>query len=211
MCAGCSHWLALKWNLFRSVQSLKLRLCEKKSSLFFFSVFCCFIWYLFVKLDRNQVKKFWFLQQLALLTQRHQMNRNLFLTGERRTMKVCLYGDLKLSHQQFAAQNLFSSQSSDPSCVLDLLRELDLHTQFVVCNMLTCRELRRPLFIKDQLSFRKPQLLAAGTTCSSGLLCYVAFTSTIESKFSFMWTLIKGLETVFCHLLYLLCILLFFS
>lgn len=109
MCAGCSHWLTLKWNLFRSVQSLKLRLCEKKSSLFFFSVFV--------------VLKF----------------RSIVCSG---------------------------------------LRELDLHIQFVVCNMLTCREVRQPLFfIEDQLSFRKPQLLAAGTTCSSGLplLCSLHF------------------------------------
>lgn len=63
------------------------------------------------------------------------------------------------------------------SIVCSGLRDLDLHIQFVVCNMLTCREVRQPLFIKDQLSFRKPQLLAAGTTCSSGrpLLCSLHF------------------------------------
>lgn len=64
------------------------------------------------------------------------------------------------------------------SIVCSGLRELDLHIQFVVFNMLTCREVRQPLFfIEDQLSFRKPQLLAAGTTCSSGLplLCSLHF------------------------------------
>lgn len=143
MCAGCSHWLTLKWNLFRSVQSLKLRLCEKKSSLFFFSVFV--------------VLKF----------------RSIVCSG---------------------------------------LRELDLHIQFVVFNMLTCREVRQPLFfIEDQFSFRKPQLLAAGTTCSSGLplLCSLHFHYR-EQTFLYVDS---NERTGDCFLSFtlLLCILLFFS
>lgn len=141
MCAGCSHWLTLKWNLFRSVQSLKLRLCEKKSSLFFFSVFV--------------VLKF----------------RSIVCSG---------------------------------------LRELDLHIQFVVFNMLTCREVRQPLFfIEDQFSFRKPQLLAAGTTCSSGLLCSLHFHYR-EQTFLHVDS---NERTGDCFLSFtlLLCILLFFS
>lgn len=104
------------------VQSLKLRLCEKKSSLFFFSVFCSFIWYLFVKFDRNQVKCFCFFTAAHTFNP-EAPNEEKFVPDrwkkDNESVFVC---DLKLSHQQFvrfAAQNLFSSQSSDPSCVLD--------------------------------------------------------------------------------------------
>lgn len=122
------------------VQSLKLRLCKKKSSLFFISVF--------------GVLRF----------------RSIVCSG---------------------------------------LRELDLHIQFVVCNVLTCREVRQPLFF----FYRRSTFIQETTAAScryAPLVCYVVFTSTIESKLSFMWTLMKGLETVFCHLPYF-CVFCYFS
>lgn len=88
--------------------------------------------------------------------------------------------DLKLCHQQFvrfAAQNLFSSQSSDPSCVLDSETWTFISSLLSVTCWLVEKSGNLFFFIKDQLSFRKPQLLAAGTTCSSGrpLLCSLHF------------------------------------